>query len=194
MARRSTRQLWAAYVAGRPPAPAVSVLETAVRPEFRGRVLGLDPSLRGTGWAVVEFPGRRGAPRLVASGTVRLKRAVVFAECLAAIHRAVTAAVAAHRPDAAAAEETIYVQNLRTAQVLGAARGAAVAAAAVAGLTVHEYAPTRVKQAVVGRGAASKEQVARTVAALVPGAGVLEPDEADATAVALCHAFTYRPE
>jgi crossover junction endodeoxyribonuclease RuvC len=92
-----------------------------------------------------------------------------------------------------ALEQTIYVQNFQTAQILGAARGAAIAAAALQGLPVFEYAPMRVKQAVAGTGRASKEQVARTVRALLRHAATLPLDESDAAGVALCHAYTWQP-
>jgi crossover junction endodeoxyribonuclease RuvC len=84
------------------------------------------------------------------------------------------------------------VQNFQTAQILGAARGAAIAAAAVVNLPVFEYPPLRVKQAVVGVGRASKEQVARTVMSLLGHGRALEYDQSDAAGVALCHAFTWR--
>jgi crossover junction endodeoxyribonuclease RuvC len=113
-------------------------------------------------------------------------------ECLAEIFRAITAALDAHPVDHVALEQTIYVQNFQTAQILGAARGAAIAAAAVRGLPVFEYPPLRVKQAVVGVGRASKEQVARTVMSLLGHGRALESDQADAAGVALCHAFTWR--
>jgi len=91
-----------------------------------------------------------------------------------------------------AIEQTIYVQNFQTAQILGAARGAAIAAAAMRGLPVFEYAPLRVKQAIVGLGRASKEQVARTILSLTGTDLGTCFDESDAAAVALCHAFTWR--
>jgi crossover junction endodeoxyribonuclease RuvC len=97
-----------------------------------------------------------------------------------------------HAVDHVALEKTIFVQNVATAQILGAARGAAIAAAALAEKPVFEYPPLRVKQAVVGVGNASKEQMARTVMALVGHGRPLGYDEADATGVALCHAFTWR--
>jgi crossover junction endodeoxyribonuclease RuvC len=91
-----------------------------------------------------------------------------------------------------AMEQTIFVQNFQTAQILGAARGAAMAAAALFDRPIFEYAPLRVKQAVVGAGRASKEQMARTVMALMGHGRPLASDEADAAGVALCHAFTWR--
>jgi crossover junction endodeoxyribonuclease RuvC len=115
-----------------------------------------------------------------------------MARCLAEIHRAVAAMLAEGQPLHVALEETIYVQNFQTAQILGAARGAAIAAAALQGHEVFEYAPRRVKQSVVGRGEASKEQMARTVMGLLGHGRPLAFDEADAAGVALCHAFTFR--
>ena len=91
-----------------------------------------------------------------------------------------------------ALEQTIFVQNHQTAQILGAARGVAIAVAALRALPIFEYAPLRVKQAVVGAGRASKEQMARTVMAMLGHGRALAFDEADAAGVALCHAFTWR--
>ena len=190
----SVREMWKAKLEGR-PMPARSAEGgsgfTLSRPAFRGCVLGIDPSLRGTGLALVEFtPGR--APVLLHCRTVKVAARRPMAEALGEIHREVAAALAMGTVRHVAIEQTIYVQNFQTAQILGAARGAAMAAAALRGLTVFEYAPLRVKQAVVGAGRASKEQMARTVMAMLGHSRVLAPDEADAAGVALCHAFTWR--
>src|SRR5690606_4881979 len=112
----------------------------------------------------------------------------------AEIHRAVTVFLGAFDVRHVALEQTIYVQNFQTAQILGAARGAAIAAAALHDKAVYEYPPLRVKQAVVGAGRASKEQMARTVMALLGHGRTLALDEADAVGVAICHAFTWRGE
>ncbi len=160
------------------------------RPAFRGIVLGIDPSLRGTGLAVVSFD--EGAPSLRYSVTLRVPQRLSMAECLGEISRAVTAALETFPVRHVALEQTIYVQNFQTAQILGAARGAAIAAAAVRGIPVSEYPPLRVKQAVVGFGRASKEQVAGMVRSLLNNEILLPSDEADAAAVALCHAYTWR--
>lgn len=189
MARQSVRDLWKAKIEGR-LAPRTAD-EPVARRQFAGRVLGIDPSLRGTGLAVIEFaPGRM--PLLLASRTVTIAARHSMAHCLGEIHRAVAAMLAAHPVRHVALEKTIYVQNISTAQILGAARGAAIAAAALSGFEVFEYPPLRVKQAVVGRGRASKEQVARTVMALLGHGRSLALDESDAAGVALCHAFTWR--
>ena len=172
--------------------PAPHPLAGAMRVSFSGQVLGIDPSLRGTGLALVEFnPGRD--PVLLSCRTVTVppKKSMAFA--LGEISTAVTAFLRDFQVRHVALEQTIYVQNFQTAQILGAARGAAIAAAAVQGHTeIWEYAPLRVKQAVVGAGRASKEQMARTVMALLGHGRMLASDEADAAGVALCHAFTWR--
>jgi crossover junction endodeoxyribonuclease RuvC len=115
-------------------------------------------------------------------------------QCLGEIFKTVDTFIATHAPTHAAFEQTIYVQNFQTAQILGAARGAAIAAAAARGLPVFEYPPLRVKQAVCGFGRASKEQVIRQMTSLLALPANLPSDEADATAVALCHALTWRGE
>lgn len=161
------------------------------RVAFQGCVLGIDPSLRGTGLALIEFGG--GAqPLLLRCRTVRVPPRDPMPQALAEIHRAVTEFLASAPVRHVALEQTIYVQNFQTAQILGAARGAAIAAAALRECPVFEYPPLRVKQAVVGIGRASKEQMARTVMALLGHARTLALDEADAAGVALCHAFTWR--
>lgn len=193
MARKNSRQLWADKVSGKSVKPPVSGGYAASRIPFRGVVLGIDPSLRGTGLAVVEFS--EADRRLVLhSRTIKLKPSIPMFECLGVINGNVAELLKAYPIDAVAVEQTIYVQNFQTAQILGAARGAAIAAAAISGKSIFEYAPLRVKQAIVGMGRASKEQVARTVMGLVGHADTLAYDESDAAAVAICHAFTHVPE
>lgn len=198
----NVRQMWAAKLAGKPMPAALAVPRAAVsaaglslggpaRRPFVGLVLGIDPSLRGTGLALVEFVAGR-QPVLLRCRTVRVAAKHSMPVALAEIHRAVTDFLVGAEVRHVALEQTIYVQNIRTAQILGAARGAAIAAAALRERPVFEYAPLRVKQAVVGAGRASKEQVARTVMALLGHGRTLALDESDAAGVALCHAFTWR--
>jgi crossover junction endodeoxyribonuclease RuvC len=205
MARRKVRDLWKAKLEGRLPPPelpaallratAKSVGAVGVvlpqRTNFYGRVLGIDPSLRGTGLSLVEIVNGR-QPVVLLSRTLKLPPKHNMAYCLGEIFKAVAAVLRDHAVDHVALEKTIFVQNVATAQILGAARGAAIAAAALAEKPVFEYPPLRVKQAVVGVGNASKEQMARTVMSLVGHGRPLAYDEADATGVALCHAFTWR--
>jgi len=192
MARSSVRQMWKAKLEGKLAAKSWPDAPTLQRPAFQGRVLGIDPSLRGTGLALIEFaPGRQ--PVLLRCQTVRIAAKLSMAHCLGEIHKAVTAFVAEFAPRHVALEQTIFVQNFQTAQILGAARGAAIAAAALQTREVFEYAPLRVKQAVTGRGHASKQQMARTVMSMLGHGRTLALDEADAAGVALCHALTWRP-
>ncbi|MBO7521837.1 MAG: crossover junction endodeoxyribonuclease RuvC [Opitutales bacterium] len=157
---------------------------------FEGTVIGIDPSLRGTGLAVVRMrQGQR--PEFLASMRVTNSPKMSQAECLGAIFRAVDSLACKFETTCAAVEQSIYVQNNQTALILGSARGAAIAAAANFEMPVFEYPPLRIKQAVVGFGRASKEQVSRTVAAILR----IKPlgfDESDAAAAALAHIFTYK--
>ncbi|MFW6355058.1 MAG: crossover junction endodeoxyribonuclease RuvC [Verrucomicrobiota bacterium] len=191
MARQSSRRLWAAKLDGKglPAALATPLMTAAVRPH--GLLLGIDPSLRGCGFAVVDA-GRGGRLRLVASRTLKLSTKLSMVQCLGAIARATSEMLDAHVVTHVAVEETIYVQNFRTAQILGAARGAAIGAAAARDLPVAEYPPLRIKQAVAGFGRASKEQVAKQMQALLGLPEALSFDESDAAAVAVCHAYTWR--
>ena len=193
MARMSVRQMWKAKLAGTLEARAWPEAPDLRRPPFTGRVLGIDPSLRGTGLALIEFAAGRPAV-LLRTRTVRVPARRPLAEALAEIHRAVTEFLDETSVRHVALEQTIYVQNFQTAQILGAARGAAIAAAALRGRPVFEYPPLRVKQAVVGAGRASKQQMQRTMMALLGHGAVLAPDEADAAGVAMCHALTWREE
>ena len=189
---KSTRKLWAAHIAcgGR---PTVKRAQTEVRlgAPFRGRVLGIDPSLRGSGFAVLDYSAD-GTARILEAATLKIPPKISMAECLGAIGNQVDDFLNQHSIDHVAVEQTIYVQNFQTAQILGAARGAAIGTAAMRGLPVFEYAPLRIKQAVVGMGRASKEQVARTIQNITGTNFKLRFDESDAAAVALCHAFTWR--
>lgn len=193
MAARSARSLWTDAVrsgkVGAGASPKARPTPSPVR-GFRGVVLGIDPSLRGTGLAVVDLAGA--SPRLLASATLRMPAGRHAHDCLARIHAEVLAMGRAHRVGAVALESTVYVQNLRTVAILGASRGAALAAAGALGVPVAEYAPSRIKQAVTGNGRADKSQVARMTRTLLGLEGELAHDEADAAAIALCHGWTAR--
>src|SRR5215218_7487634 len=108
------------------------------------RVLAIDASLRSTGVAIVEANGR--TQRALYFGLIQNKAALSQSSCLVAIHDRIAELIHAHEPDCCALESVIYVQSYRTAIALGAARGAAILAAAQRGLPVFEYAPKRIKQ------------------------------------------------
>ncbi len=150
------------------------------------RVLGLDPGFATTGYGVVE----RSAGRLcgVALGAIKTSPALPQADRLLELRRALVALIESNRPDVAAVERVFFNVNVRTAMGVGQASGVLMAAAAEAGLAVHEYTPTEVKQSVVGVGSASKHQVQTMVASLLSlAAPPKPPDAADACALAICH-------
>lgn len=149
-------------------------------------ILGIDPSLRGTGWGIISAQGNRLAG--IAWGEVPNPASRPVTACLLEIHRGISEAIATYSPQAAAVEALIYAKNARTALVMGQARGAALVAVASAGLEISEYAPTRVKQGVVGTGGAAKGQVGFMVRALLGLKETPPPDAADALAVAITHA------
>jgi len=149
-------------------------------------IVGIDPSLRGTGYGVLRL-GRPGLT-VLAQGTIRCPASWQRSKCLAHIARTIRAIVRQHRPTACVIEALFYAQNLQTALVLGEARGASLAAAAEAGLAIYEIASRRVKQAIVGYGGAHKPAVAKMVQHLLHLAETPEPDAADALALALAFA------
>jgi crossover junction endodeoxyribonuclease RuvC len=149
------------------------------------RVLAIDASLRKTGVAIVD--ANNGKPRALHFGTIRNRGSLPSSACLVAIRDQLADLIHEHQPDCCALESVIYVQSYKTAILLGAARGAAILAAAENGLPVFEYPPTRIKQATVGRGGAGKEQVAFMVRALLGLTQTPDADEADALAIGLTH-------
>jgi crossover junction endodeoxyribonuclease RuvC len=149
------------------------------------RVLAIDPSLRSTGFAVIERAGTKF--HTLEYGVIRNAQTLRSSSCLVAIHDRLAELVHKYEPDSAAVESVIYVQSYKTAIVLGAARGAAILAMAERGIEIFEYAPRRVKQAVVGRGGAVKDQVGFMVRALLGLTENPPADAADALAIGLTH-------
>ncbi len=148
-------------------------------------VLGIDPSLRGTGFGLVE-PGKPD-PHAVTQGTIRCPATWERSRCLARIATVLREMVETHRPDVCAVEGLFFAQNLQTALIMGEARGAALAMVAAAGIPIFEIAPRRVTQAIVGHGAAQKLAVARMVQRMLKLPELPEPDAADALALALVY-------
>ena len=154
------------------------------------RILGVDPGLRHTGWGVITMDG----PRLgwIAHGVINPDPDADMADRLAILCTELRAVIEAHTPHEASVEETFVNINPKSTLLLGQARGAAMATLAMAGLKVHEFATRKVKQSIVGTGAADKTQVAFMVRRLLPKAGDVSADAADALAVAICGAH-HRP-
>jgi crossover junction endodeoxyribonuclease RuvC len=154
------------------------------------RILGVDPGLRHTGWGVITMDG----PRLgwIAHGVIKPDPAADLADRLGMLCEGLRAVIDAYAPDEAAVEETFVNINPRSTLLLGQARGAALATLSAARLKVAEFAARKVKQSIVGSGAADKTQVAFMVRRLLPKAGDVTADAADALAVAICGAH-HRP-
>ena len=150
------------------------------------RLMGIDPGLRFTGWGVIDVHGNR--LRHVADGVIATDNTHSVPHRLKALHDGLTGLFLQYKPDEAAVEETYVNRNGAATLKLGYARGVALLAPALAGIAVAEYGAMEVKRAVVGTGAAAKEQVAMMVRRLLPGATLHRADAADALAVAICHA------
>ena len=154
-------------------------------------ILGIDTSLRSTGYGVLAVEGSR--LRAVTCGNIRNTPKLPLTACLKAIHAKVTELIAAHHPDVMAIESVIYGKNAGTMLVLGEARGAVLAAAADAELPVYEYEPRRMKRAICGNGLAEKEQIQRMVKTLLSLDELPQNDAADALGLAICHAHSTGP-
>lgn len=152
----------------------------------RVRILGIDPGLRATGFGVI---GREGSTlSYVTSGCIRSDAAAGLPERLKSIFEGLAQIIREHEPAEVAVEKVFVNVNPQSTLLLGQARGAALCAAVMSGLPVCEYTPQQVKQAVVGKGSARKEQVQEMVRRLLALAGHPSTDAADALACAICHA------
>ena len=150
------------------------------------RIFGIDPGSERTGYGCVETDGSR--HHLISCGAISARAADAFPHRLARIHRDLTALLVECRPDCVAIENLFHANNVRSALMLGHARGVAMLAAVEAGCPVFEYTPAEIKRAVVGYGRAEKQQVAQMIKLLL---GLKRPpapfDASDALAVAICH-------
>ncbi|NOZ10761.1 MAG: crossover junction endodeoxyribonuclease RuvC [Gammaproteobacteria bacterium] len=148
------------------------------------RVLGIDPGSRLTGFGVVDTSA--GNLAYVASGVVKAP-AGELPNRLKVIYAGVYEVIETHRPDLLAVERVFVARNAQSALILGHARGAAICAGVNLGLPVSEYTALQIKQAVVGKGHAAKEQVQHMVQILLKLTGLPQEDAADALACAICH-------
>jgi crossover junction endodeoxyribonuclease RuvC len=172
-------------VAGKTPRAAVPF--RTPQSALRARViLGIDPSLRGTGYGVIQTG--KPNPSVLAQGTIACPKDWERSRCLARISQTLREVLRQFKPDICVVEGLFFAQNIKTAIIMGEARGAALAAVAEAGLDIFEIAPRKVKQAIVGYGAAQKIAVAKMVQRMLNLAELPAPDAADALALALAHA------
>lgn len=156
------------------------------------RILGVDPGLQITGFGIIESDGR--SSRYIHSGNIRAKNLkgddLTIPHRLGIIFSELTEAIEQFQPDQIAVEEVFINKNASSSLKLGHARGAAICAAVNLNIPVSEYSARSVKQAVVGNGAANKDQIQHMVLRLLGLRGELQADEADALAVSLCHAHS----
>ncbi|QPF92790.1 crossover junction endodeoxyribonuclease RuvC [Bradyrhizobium commune] len=150
------------------------------------RIIGIDPGLRRTGWGVIEADGNRLI--YVACGSVEPPDDLPLASRLLAIHEGLAAVLSRHAPMEAAVEQTFVNKDGVATLKLGQARGVAMLAPAMFGISVAEYAPNQVKKTVVGAGHADKQQIAMMLKILLPKAEPPSADATDALAIAITHA------
>lgn len=149
------------------------------------RVLGIDPGSHHTGWALLEASAGRAT--LLAAGTLSPGGGLPLPSRLAMLHAGLAAVVRTHAPVAVAVETVFTAHNVRSALVLGQARGVALLAAGSAEVPVFEYSPAEVKRAATGNGRADKSQIQRMIAVLLGPTAPTDEHACDAAAVALCH-------
>ena len=150
------------------------------------RILGIDPGLRRTGWGVIEIDGNR--LTYLGCGSVEPPENLPLANRLLAIHQGLAKVLGDYEPAEAAVEQTFVNKDGVATLKLGQARGVAMLAPAMFGITVAEYAPNQVKKTVVGAGHADKNQILVMLKLLLPKAEPKSPDAADALAIAITHA------
>ena len=203
MAKKNNRQLWTDKLLGNGVdldngsivvCRSASNEVTYAKKNVSGIILGVDPSLRGTGVAIVDFTDKN-HPKLLFSERINVDKKYSFVDSITIIFQKCSE-VLQNFPiiDCAAIEQTIFVQNYQVAQILGAVRGAIISAIGIRGISVYEYAPLRIKQAVIGTGKASKEQINRTMKSLLNIKTDISLDESDAIAAAMCHAWTFKTD
>jgi crossover junction endodeoxyribonuclease RuvC len=169
----------------KPSAVAISTSSTPITPTKSPHqtILGIDPSLRGTGFGIIRLG--KPVPALLDSGTIHCPATWEHSRCLVLIAQTLRDAIKRHQPTVCIIESLFYAQNFQTALIMGEARGASLVAAAEAGLEIFEMAPRKVKQAIVGYGAAQKSAVAKMVQRMLRLPEPPAPDAADALALAL---------
>ena len=155
------------------------------------RVMGIDPGTAITGWGVVEGDGNQ--LTMVAYGTVTTPAGTPLPQRLQTIYRELTEIIQKWQPETAAIEELFFSKNAKTALAVGHGRGAAMLALANAGLSIVEYKPLEIKQAITGHGGADKQQMQQMVKLLLELDDIPRPDDAaDGLAVAICHLHSAR--
>ena len=161
--------------------------EPPPQPPGPQRILGVDTALRTTGFGIIDADG----PRLAAldCGVIKSPARAPLSACLRRLAGGMRELIETYAPDLAVIEGAFYCRNVRTAMILGSARGAVIAVLAEKNIPIYEYAPRKVKQSICGYGNAGKQQVALLVAQFLNiKVDNLADDATDALALAICHA------
>ena len=149
------------------------------------RVLGIDPGVATTGYAIVE---KKEALVVIEAGVIKTEKEKPLSERLFLIYRAISSIIKKHNPEVMAVEDVFFAKNRKTALLIGAAKGVILLSAGEFSLPVAEYTPLVIKQSVCGFGRAEKRQVQEMIKRLLGLAEIIQPDDAtDAVACALCH-------
>lgn len=154
------------------------------------RIIGIDPGLLHTGWAIIEVAGS--SRKYIASGVILPPTKIDFSQRLAYIFNGINELCEKFQPNECAIEIIFVNNNSKTTLLLGHARAAAITAVAVKEIPVFEYEPNKVKKALTGMGHADKDQIYKMLSILLPDAYPKTSDESDAIAIALTHSNTSR--
>jgi crossover junction endodeoxyribonuclease RuvC len=154
-------------------------------------IMGIDPGFAITGYGIVKYEGNKFS--VINYGAITTEASMALPQRLLEINNRLEELISIYNPNVVAIEELFFNKNIKTALTVGHGRGVAVLSAAKAGLEVFEYTPLQVKQAVVGYGRAEKAQVQQMIKAILNLQAIPKPDDvADALAVAVCHAHSYK--
>lgn len=153
-------------------------------------ILGLDPGLQKTGWGLIESEGS--ALRFLDCGLIKSNASFPLPARLAILHAKLCQVFEKWQPETVGVEETFVNKNPASALKLGQARGTLMTVPGLYDVPVSEYAPNKIKKSIVGSGHADKTQMGMMVKTLLPSCGQISEDEADALAVAICHAHYQR--
>ena len=151
-------------------------------------ILGVDPGTNITGYGLIEYTNNKF--RRISHGVIKLPSSKPVSQRLEIIYRELNILLKKYKPDEFAIETAFYGKNVQSVMKIGYARGVSLLAAIHNKVPASEYSPREVKKAVVGKGAASKQQVNYMVMTILNSKKIkFKPDESDALAIALCHAF-----
>ncbi len=154
-------------------------------------VLGIDPGIAITGWAIVSE--EKGKVRLLSSGAITTSADLSTSDRLLKLHKSLNELISRYHPDTASLENLFFNTNAKTALIVGQARGVVQLALAQSNVAIIEYTPLQVKMALTGYGRADKNQIQQMVKTILKLQKILTPDDvADAAAIALTHCFSYK--